>query len=81
MVSRDGSRSGVKFNTYQADYKEVLDELANEYTGVAVADIRDMQLELQEQKKYLDITGNNINHPNDFFIRCYAHYLSGMLIK
>lgn len=28
---------------------------------------------LLEKKKYRDMTGNNVNHPNDFLARAYAH--------
>ena len=28
-----------------------------------------------EHKEFVDYTGNNINHPNDFFIRIYANSL------
>ena len=42
--------------------------------GVAKADMTSMQTELLKHKRYIDITGNNINHPNDFFHRMHAQY-------
>ncbi|MBQ4558917.1 MAG: hypothetical protein IJA54_01150 [Tyzzerella sp.] len=33
-----------------------------------------------EGKRFIDMTGNNVNHPNDFLIRCHAHVISAMLI-
>ncbi len=32
-------------------------------------------------KKYLDMTGNNVNHPNDFIARIYAMSLLSLLIE
>ncbi len=43
-----------------------------EAEGVAVADITQIHKDLLKTKKYADMTGNNINHPNDFLIRVYA---------
>ena len=42
--------------------------------GVVKADMTSMQTELLKHKRYIDITGNNINHPNDFFHRMHAQY-------
>ena len=42
--------------------------------GIAKADMTNMQKELLKHKRYIDITGNNINHPNDFFHRMHAQY-------
>ena len=37
--------------------------------------------QLLEKKKYLDMTGNNINHINDYLGRWYAQILSALLIE
>lgn len=37
-----------------------------EEKGIAVADVQTVQKEIQKRKRYLDITGNWLNHPNDF---------------
>ncbi|MFQ9799060.1 MAG: hypothetical protein ACLR23_09125 [Clostridia bacterium] len=58
------------FYNQQPDYKEALDTLCRE--GVIVANVRDVQRELLKKKRFIDMTGNNINHPNDFFHRVYA---------
>lgn len=71
----------AKFFNGQHIFKEVLDEIAAdpiEGKGVAVANIRDMQAFLHSKKRFIDTTGNNVNHPNDFFYRLYAQYLCGM---
>ena len=31
-------------------------------------------------KKYLDVTGNGINHPNDFIVRFYAMNLVNLFV-
>lgn len=36
--------------------------------------------ELLKHKNYLDLTGNGVNHPNDFGHRIYAQVLSALLI-
>lgn len=40
--------------------------------GVAVMDVTSVHSALLERKSYRDMTGNNINHPNDFLCRIYA---------
>lgn len=47
-------------------------ELLNDYYGV-VAPVHSMNLAIMEQgKRFVDFTGNGLNHPNDFSIRVYA---------
>lgn len=41
----------------------------------AVAKMTSMSKSVLEYKEFLDYTGNNINHPNDFFGRVYAQTL------
>ena len=64
---------------YQYQYYDAL--LPLECEGTQVANIRDMQLEVLKTKRFIDITGNHVNHPNDFFHRLYAQFISQMLIK
>ncbi len=45
---------------------------AMEGEGVAVADVTSVWLELMKRKRFLDLTGNGVNHPNDFSHRVYA---------
>ena len=40
--------------------------------GVALADVTTPWLELLKRKPFSDLSGNNINHPNDFGHRVYA---------
>ncbi|MBE7065412.1 MAG: hypothetical protein E7384_06340 [Ruminococcaceae bacterium] len=54
----------------QASYLPVLESF--EGTGCAVADITTPHSYLLTRKRFVDMTGNNVNHPNDFIVRLYA---------
>ena len=50
--------------------------------NVVALDIGAMHQELLSAgKKYLDMTGNNVNHPNDFIARIYAMNVLSLLIE
>lgn len=72
------NKSVEGFYFYQDEHAKYLYELERE--GVAIADFYHMQMYLLEKKRFIDMTGNNLNHPNDFLIRCHAQLLSAMLI-
>ncbi len=63
----------------QVNQEPQLLRLAKDYTtdGVpcAVARMTTVSLAVLERKEFHDYSGNNINHPNDFFIRVYAQTL------
>ena len=52
-----------------------------EREGVAVANVRAAHKELQKKKPFIDMTGNNANHPNDFLIRVYAQVVASKLMQ
>ena len=60
-------------------FRDALSELCG--TGVALADMTSMWTELLKHKKDWDMTGNGVNHPNDFGHRVYAQVLSALLIR
>lgn len=62
----------------QEKFKAVLEELTAK--GIVVVDMTEVHRELLKSKSYQDMTGNNINHPNDFLIRWYAQEIAGTLI-
>lgn len=62
----------------QQEYLKPVTELAGK--GVAVADMTSIHKELLRHKAYQDMTGNNINHPNDYLARWYAQVISALLI-
>ena len=53
-------------------YLPKLQQLAQEEVGVALADVTTLHKEYLAVKNYRDMTGNNVNHPNDFLMRLYA---------
>jgi acyl-CoA thioesterase I len=59
-------------------YRDALAELCG--PGTALADMTSIWAELLERKKDWDLTGNGVNHPNDFGHRIYAQVLSALLI-
>lgn len=58
-------------------YLEALNGL--EGLGVAVADVWSLHGYLLKHKTYWDMTGNHVNHPNDFIARVYAQVLLARL--
>lgn len=62
----------------QSLFKNVLNDLKGQ--GVVVVDMTSIHSELLKYKTYQDMTGNNINHPNDFLIRWYAQLILSALI-
>ncbi len=65
------------FTSHQGEYSQSLQRLGGE--GVAVADVQAVQRRLEEKKCYLDLTGNLLNHPNDFLSRVQAQVLDVVL--
>ena len=62
----------------QASFKTELAGLTGR--GIVLMDMTSVHTELLKHKSYQDMTGNDINHPNDFLIRWYAQQILGMLI-
>ncbi|HEY3285030.1 MAG TPA: SGNH/GDSL hydrolase family protein [Armatimonadota bacterium] len=60
-------------------YRDALARLCGEH--VALADLTALWSQMLERKRYHDLTGNGVNHPNDFGHRIYAQVLLGMLTK
>ena len=58
------------FDGRQPEYGEVVQSLRG--AGVATVDMGSLHAALLKRKRYVDLTGNHINHPNDFLSRCYA---------
>ena len=48
--------------------------------GVALADVTGVWIELLKRKRWHDLTGNGVNHPNDFGHRLYAQMILGLLV-
>ena len=59
-------------------YRDALASLCE--PGIALADMTSVWAEMLRHKQDWDLTGNGVNHPNDFGHRIYAQVLSAMLI-
>ncbi|TAN39026.1 MAG: SGNH/GDSL hydrolase family protein [Verrucomicrobia bacterium] len=46
---------------------------------IAVADVWSLASYILKAKRYCDITGNHVNHPNDFMVRIYAQVTDALL--
>jgi lysophospholipase L1-like esterase len=70
----------VYINNKLAKHQEVLLKLQKSMRGVGVAPVNSVFHELSRYgKHYLDISGNCINHPNDFSVRIYAQTILSAL--
>jgi acyl-CoA thioesterase I len=67
----------IPFKQFPA-YRDALAELCG--PGVVLADLTAVWTELLSRKTFWDITGNGVNHPNDFGHRLYAQTILGLLI-
>jgi acyl-CoA thioesterase-1 len=61
-----------------AGYRDALSGLCAE--GVVLADVTTLWQALLERKSVYDLTGNGINHPNDFGHRVYADTILSLLV-
>ena len=60
------------YMSYFEACRDALNEISASYNGVTVADITSMHASLLEFKDYLDFSGDNMCHPNDFMARIYT---------
>jgi lysophospholipase L1-like esterase len=67
-----------EFNKHQQSYEAPVLELERE--GAAVVNMTAVHRYLLTKKDYKDMTGNNVNHPNDYLSRAYAINVSQTLI-
>lgn len=56
----------------QDTYEEGLYDLCEKYEHTDVVPVNSMHKAILQKKRYYDMTGNNVNHPNDFMARVYA---------
>jgi acyl-CoA thioesterase I len=61
------------------EYRDALARLCQ--PGIALADLTSIWAELLKHKQDWDLTGNGVNHPNDFGHRLYAQVLSALLVQ
>ncbi|MBQ7500135.1 MAG: SGNH/GDSL hydrolase family protein [Clostridia bacterium] len=73
------SSDKARFYGNQPLFVPVLKTLAKERGNAAVASISEMHDYLLTRKRFIDMTGNNVNHPNDFMHRVHAQYYLELL--
>ena len=66
---------------FQEKYTSVFEKIEKDYKEVAFTDIMALHKHLLTLKKYADMTGNNINHINDFTARLYSQALFATIQK
>jgi lysophospholipase L1-like esterase len=65
------------FEGNQRDFLPAL--LSLEREGVVVADMTTLHGHILKAKRFHDMSGNNVNHPNDFFARIHAQLIMATL--
>jgi len=68
-----------QFEGPHAAYEAPLMALADSFSGVAGLPLTSFHQAILRKKNFRDMTGNNINHPNDFMTRVYAQYILSSL--
>ena len=66
------------FHLNQSKFHDALVETC-QGEGIAVANMTGVHESLLQRKRYADMTGNNVNHPNDYMARVYAQTLFATL--
>jgi lysophospholipase L1-like esterase len=61
------------------DYRKSLAKLCG--PGIALADLTSMWEEMLKRKTFYDLTGNGVNHPNDFGHIVYAQTILALLVE
>ena len=59
-------------------YRDALGSL--EGPGISLVDMTSIWRRLMERKRHLDVTGNGVNHPNDYGHRVYAQAILALLV-
>lgn len=79
-----GYVSGTTLRYYQPDYPAALAKYEKRWidkeSGVAVANVTDIHLQMLKVKTFQDCTSSNTNHPNDYIHRLYAQVVLKTLI-
>ncbi|MCQ6562324.1 SGNH/GDSL hydrolase family protein [Paenibacillus mendelii] len=79
LVSTTLANPETNYANQQESYLAVLEQLSG--TGIVAVDMTGVHQELLAHKSFADMTGNNVNHPNDFLARWYAQIVSATLIN
>ena len=63
----------------QAYLQRGLEKICRDTPGTVLVPMTDMHKELLSRKRYADMTGNMVNHPNDYLARIYAQVILRIL--
>jgi lysophospholipase L1-like esterase len=69
-----------RFYGNQAIFVSVLKNLCANYDSVELADMTEIHASMLQRKRFEDLSGNHINHPNDFLSRVYAQAVLQTLV-
>ena len=64
---------------HQPKFEAVFAEICKKYEHIDLIPVTAMHTEVLKHKRYYDMTGNNVNHPNDFLARIYAQTANKVL--
>ena len=84
LVSCMNPNPRVGWNVNQHNHAAWFEDIAASApycAGTAVVDFYSAHSSILKHKSFASTTGNNINHPNDWLIRAYAHNILAALIK
>ncbi len=80
LLNRPGSNWAGNDALQEPRLVELSEKLRDEGVPCAVCGITSMTASVLEHIKFEDFSGNNINHPNDFWARLYANTLFETLV-
>jgi hypothetical protein len=64
----------------QYSFESALENITMLYDNIGLAKVTSMHQIILGRKRHYDMTGNNVNHPNDFLARIYAQTIMKSLI-
>lgn len=73
------NRQLVWFGGNQPLFEQELLKIAAPDSGTVVAPVTSVCQALLSRKRFIDMTANNVNHPNDFMARAYAHTILSII--
>ena len=81
LVSTTLPNPQSKWSRHQLEtFQPALEKITKEKSGVALAPMTEIHKYLLSKKRYSDMSGNGINHPNDFLVRIYAQTISQLFL-
>ena len=67
----------IYFTSFQHEYATQLQTLCG--SGIGIADVQSVQKAVMKKKRFVDISGNWLNHPNDYLARIQAQTVCAAL--